>query len=129
MGSPISSVIANLIIKCLESNVIEHLGYRLLFYKRYVDDVITAVHKDDIDDLVHSFNQYHPSLKFTFKFESNNKISFLDMVLINKDDNISVDWYHEAKTHVVRSVLSVLVTPSKSTREKCYRWSFREREV
>lgn len=86
MGSPISPAIANLVMETLDNSVITSLNYQLPFYKRYVDDILTTVHKENLDNLLHSFNQFHPRLNFTSEVERDNKISFLDM---------SLDWYQK----------------------------------
>lgn len=95
MGSPISPAIANLVMESLESQVINNLAYQLPFYKRYVDVILTAVHPDNLDNIGHSFNLFHPNLRFTHEVEVNNKISFLDILLINNNGSILLDWYQK----------------------------------
>lgn len=95
MGSPISPIVANLVMEKLESDVISKLGYQLPFFKRYVDDILTAVHVDHLTDIVDSFNSFHPKLQFTREIEVDNKISFLDLSVVNMDGTLNIDWYQK----------------------------------
>ena len=45
MGSPISSVIAQLVMEHAEKCIIDNLTFDILFYKRYVDDCLLAILK------------------------------------------------------------------------------------
>lgn len=93
MGSSISSVIAQIVLEELESEVIPKLKYQLPFYFRYVDDCITAVPKTKCDEVLNYFNAYHPKLKFTIEIEENNKINFLDMTIHHDKNTIKTQWY------------------------------------
>lgn len=95
MGSPISPAIANLVMEALETSVISCLTYELPFYKRYVDDILTCVHSDNLENIVQAFNSYHPKLKFTSELESEGRISFLGMSVINIDNRVHLDWYQK----------------------------------
>lgn len=51
--------------------------------------------KDDVNYLLDTFNNYDNKLKFTLEVQHNNKLNFLDIGLIQIDDNIITDWYHK----------------------------------
>lgn len=93
MGSPISSVIAQLVLEDLEENIIKNYDHKINFYKRYVDDCITAIDETFINDFLSQLNSYHPKLQFTFEMEKNNSINFLDLTLIKKNNKILTQWY------------------------------------
>ena len=44
----------------------------------YVDDTVTAVHKDEIDDFHEHLNRWKVDIKFSKEIEENGKIPFLD---------------------------------------------------
>ena len=48
---------------------------------RYVDDIFTAVHKDEIDDFHEHLNGQNTGIQFTRKIEENGKIPFLDCLV------------------------------------------------
>ncbi|KYQ48579.1 hypothetical protein ALC60_12372, partial [Trachymyrmex zeteki] len=66
-----------------------------LFYYRYVDDVILALPSNTIDDTLDTFNSLHNRLQFTVEVGTNNKLSFLDTMLIIDNQRIIFDIYHE----------------------------------
>ncbi|XP_046615634.1 uncharacterized protein LOC124303010 [Neodiprion virginianus] len=95
MGSPISPVVANLVLEHFEKKIISHLPFSLPFYYRYVDDIITCVKKENLQLLLTKFNNFHPRIQFTFELEKDGKISFLDTMVINHNDTIILDWHHK----------------------------------
>lgn len=97
MGSPISSTIAQLVMEYLEETVINNLDINITFFKRYVDDCLTAVPENKITDLINAFNNFHTKLQFTSEIEQNNQINFLDLTLVRKIENekIKTKWYNK----------------------------------
>lgn len=77
MGSPLSPVIADLVLHDLEIKVLKRLSFFLSFYYCYVDDIVLVAPRMDFQNVLHIFNSYHPRLKFTLKVSENNKICFL----------------------------------------------------
>ena len=53
MGSPVSAVIANLVMEDVEQRALAIItGETFAFWKRYVDDVISAVSKNEVENLL-----------------------------------------------------------------------------
>lgn len=95
MGQPISSTIADLVMQFIEEKIIKKLN-NITFYKRYVDDIIIAANKNNIDSIFNTFNNIHSRLKFTLEKETNNSINFLDITLIkNINGSINTNWYRK----------------------------------
>jgi len=59
-----------------------------------VDDIATAVHYTQIDRLLNIFNSFHPRIQFKIEIGI-NKLNFLDITLIKKDNKIEFDWFHK----------------------------------
>lgn len=95
MGSPLSPIIADIVMQDLETSIISNLNCHLSFYYRYVDDIILAAHYDDILKILDAFNNYHEKLKFTHDMEKNNRLSFLDLEIIVHNGRIIIDWFHK----------------------------------
>ena len=94
MGSPLSAILGNLFLEHIESEFL-HLfpGIQPSFWWRYVDDVISLVKPDfDLDQFLCFINNLYPTLKFTYEWESGEKIPFLDVLI------------HNCKTHLKFSV-------------------------
>lgn len=96
MGSPASPVFADLVLEILEEMVIKKLGFKLPFFYRYVDDILTAVPMNKVDEIKKAFNSYNEHLQFTVEEENNGQISFLEALCIRCDRSIKTDWFHKA---------------------------------
>ena len=62
MGSPLSPILADIVMQDFEKKVISMLPARLLFYFRYVDDIILAAPSENIHDCLNVFNSLHARL-------------------------------------------------------------------
>jgi len=91
MGSPLSPVIADIVMQELENTV---LRIRFPIYYRYVDDIVMTVPIDATTDILNAFNEYHPRLQFTLEV-GGNRINFLDTTIILEGNKIKFDWYHK----------------------------------
>lgn len=99
MGSPISCIIANLVLIDIEDTIIKQ-NKNISAYKRYVDDIFITTNEDEIVKIQQQFNNYHHRLKFTIESESDQKsINFLDITLIRIENKIITNWFRkETKT-------------------------------
>lgn len=94
MGNPASPVLANLVMNELITEVVATLPFKLPFIKLYVDDTICACPGDKVDELLKMFNSYHHKLKFTIELEKDNKLPFLDVLVIrNPNGTLETNWY------------------------------------
>ncbi|XP_077273242.1 uncharacterized protein LOC143903487 [Temnothorax americanus] len=95
MGSPLSPIIADMVMQDLEETILESIGFNLPFYFRYVDDIIMSIPRDKAQYILDKFNNYHDRLKFTIEYENDRTLSFLDLKLHIINDTIHIDWYHK----------------------------------
>ena len=79
MGSSLGPVLANIFTVDLERNIIPTLSNNILLWKRYVDDTICFIKLTSINKVVET---YHTNIKFTIETETENKISFLNVLLL-----------------------------------------------
>ena len=91
MGSPVSPIVVNLFMEDLEQKIIatapEHC--KPLFWRRYVDDIISVVKKGKENELQLHMNAMDNSIKFTREEESEEQsIPFLDTKLIRQNGGI-----------------------------------------
>jgi len=91
MGSPLSPVIADIVMQDLEKRALERFKNEIPFYYRYVDDILTAVPRLNTKELLNSFNSLHPRMQFTI--EIGNRLNFLDVMIINNNNLIEFDWF------------------------------------
>ena len=77
-GSPVSFAVAEIVMQDIEEKTLATYSERLPLRLRYVDDTITAVHKNKIDEFHEHLNKQNTSIQFTKEVVENGKIPFLD---------------------------------------------------
>jgi len=96
MGSPLSPIIADLVMCDLEENILNSLNVKPILYYRYVDDIIISATEEEIHDILKKFNGYHHRLKLTLETEANRCLNFLDLSLkVEKNNRIMLDWFQK----------------------------------
>jgi len=94
MGSPLSPMVADLIMQSLELQTINNLSFVPIFYFRYVDDIALAAPSSYLNNLLTKFNSFHPRLKFTLEV-GGDVLNFLDLTLIKKEGRLIFNWYRK----------------------------------
>jgi hypothetical protein len=94
MGSPASPAIADIVMTTLLEKVVKDLREEIMFVRKYVDDLILAVKEEKVENVLNVFNAYHPAIQFTIEREVEQKIPFLDLLLIRKENGkIQTEFY------------------------------------
>lgn len=93
MGSPLSPIIADLVLQDLEINGINKLPFNVPIYFRYVDDILLAIPENEIHTTVNVFNSLHNRLQFTYKPSKNNVINFLNVSILLEDNGFVFDLF------------------------------------
>ena len=93
MGSPLSPILANIVLQDLEQEIFTTNNIISLFYLRYVDDIVLAVHEEKVEEVLDLFNSYHDRLRFTVDFGDENGINFLDVKIMIQEGSIIFDMY------------------------------------
>jgi len=75
MSSPLSPIVADLVLQHLETRAINILSTRLSFY-RYVDDIFLACPCDLINNVLDIFDLLHERIKFTVEVGESNHLNF-----------------------------------------------------
>jgi len=96
MGSPLSLVVANLILQSLELSILNDLMHKPIFYYRYVDDIALSVPFFQLNSLLEKFNSFHHRLKFTMEMGGEeDRLNFLDLTIIKQDNTLIFDWFRK----------------------------------
>lgn len=94
MGNPLSSIIADMVMEDILDDAIAEIDVHLPFIKKYVDDLILSIPEDKIEEVATHFNQQNCNIQFTVEIEKQNRLPFLDIMLIRQDNqNIKTEWY------------------------------------
>lgn len=91
MGSPLSPIIADIVMQDLEDRALTLLSFIPPFYIRYVDDIALAVPSSLQDQTLNSFNSLHPRFQFTMEKGEDNKLNFLDITMILNNNRLIFD--------------------------------------
>ena len=79
-------------------NWFEHcsLEYRLLYYRRYVDDILVLFNSAEHPKRFHSYsNSRHLNVSFTIENEQDNRMSFLDVNVIHEKEKFTTSVYRK----------------------------------
>ena len=87
MGSPISSLLAEIFLQNMENTKILHKNnkhtQKIIYWHRYVDDIIVLYNGNirQCNTLLNYINKLHTQLKFTAEYEQNSTLNFLDLTI------------------------------------------------
>ena len=95
MGSPLDPVLANILMVELERNMVPILSNDILLWIRYVDNTICFIKLTSFNNVRGTLNSYYKNIRFIIEIETENKISFLDVLLIRNNSLISTKVYHK----------------------------------
>ena len=95
MASPLDPVLANILMVELERNMVPILSNDILLWIRYVDNTICFIKLTSFNKVRGTLNSYYKNIRFIIEIETENKISFLDVLLIRNNSLISTKVYHK----------------------------------
>ena len=101
MGSPVSVVVAEIVMQNIKEQALATYSKTLPLWLRYVDDTITAIHKNKIDEFHEHLNKQNTSIQFTKEIEENGKIPFLDRLVTHENNTLRTTVYRKP-THTDR---------------------------
>ena len=103
MGSPVSPIVANLYMEYLEQEALKTAGdeCKPRLWKRYVDDVLEIVKKEQVDSFTNHLNQVDKTgnIRFTYESEQDGSMPFLDTLIVRKEDGTLKLVVYRKKTH------------------------------
>ena len=83
MGSPVSVVVAEIVMQHVEERALATCRQTIPLWLRYVDDTFTTVHKHEIDAFNDHLNERNADIQFTKEIGENGKLPVID----NNDNN------------------------------------------
>lgn len=95
MGSPASPVIADIIMEELLDITIDKMESKPKIMTKYVDDLFAIVKKNDVDSTLLILNSFNKQIQFTMEKEMDNKLPYLDSVIIRQGITLKMDWYQK----------------------------------
>ena len=97
MGSPLSSLFADLFLGILERTVISRLERQgvVLKWIRYVDDCICISKKNSFSAILEKVNNWDKNIKFSFEKMIDNKLNFLYSTVFVQNDTFEFRSYRK----------------------------------
>jgi hypothetical protein len=98
MAAPTSSIFSEIYLQYIENTAIYDIliNNHITGYFRYFDDIlIYNKPTTNIYDVFNIFNNLMPTMKFTMEKEMDNKISFLDITILNESHSLSFNIYRK----------------------------------
>ncbi|XP_058983463.1 uncharacterized protein LOC131804504 [Musca domestica] len=95
MGSPISPIIADIIMEKLLDETMNKLTIKPRFLTKYVDDIFCIVKKEEVENTLKTLNMYNKQLRFTMESELNNQLPYLDSLVQREGKKLLLDWYQK----------------------------------
>ena len=76
MGSPISPVLANLVMEEIEETATSTFPHPSKWWFRYVDDSHSCLKKDQVNKFHKHLNSIKPNIQFTMELENSNRLTY-----------------------------------------------------
>ena len=95
MGSPVSVVVAEIVLQNIEEQALATYSETLPLWLLYVDDTITAVHENKIDEFHEHLNEQNTNIQFTKEIEENGKIPFLECLVTRENNTLRTTVYRK----------------------------------
>jgi len=94
MGSPLSLIIAEIVLRDIEEEAFSLLPFHVPIYFRYVDDILIATPPEEMNNALNVFNSRHDRIRFTVEINKVNGINFLNLkIMIDENNKIIFDVY------------------------------------
>ena len=98
MGNSLSGLLSGIFLSALESQFLNQNNKNIIFWRRYVDDVLVLWDGDNLSH-IENFHKYintaHPNIKYTIEIEQNNNLKFLDLSITKLQDSLEFDIYRK----------------------------------
>ncbi|UYV65021.1 hypothetical protein LAZ67_3002849 [Cordylochernes scorpioides] len=95
MGSPLSSIAPELVMTRIDKWVCNLHCDDILFWRRYVDDILCICKTDQEETILSTLNSYNPNLSFTIEKEQGHIIPFLDILIIRTPASFHTTVYYK----------------------------------
>ena len=96
MGSPLGPVLAGIFMAELETRIIPTVTDNISHWRRYVDDTFVFIRKGCVEHVLARLNSFHKNIQFTYELENQNKLPFLDVLLIRRGNKIETTVYRKS---------------------------------
>ena len=93
MESPLVPILTGIFMVELEIRIVPTLGNMFVKWKKFVADTLGYMKNISIDIILSKLNSFYPNIQFTYDVEEENKLPFLDALLIRNLNFIETKVY------------------------------------
>ena len=104
MGSPISPIVADIFMQDFEDRAFTKYERIPRIWKRFVDDVIVVIRKDDSQAVLNHLNSQHRKIQFTMEEEENGSLPFMDVRFTRNNSGRLEREVYQKPTHTNRYI-------------------------
>ena len=99
MGSRIAPMLADIFMSKLEEKLYRFTINKPRIWYRYVDDILCIFNnRQNLTDFLSRINKWHPNIHFTIEREKNQRLSFLDLLIIRQNNRYVTTIYRKPTT-------------------------------
>ena len=102
MGSPLSPIIANMVMEEMEQTALNTYLNPPSLWLRYVDDMYAIMEKIEVEPFHDYLYTISTSIKFTKKLEKSGQLAFLDVSVQQREDGSLATRVYRKPTHTDR---------------------------
>ncbi|UYV81374.1 hypothetical protein LAZ67_20000978 [Cordylochernes scorpioides] len=95
MGSPLSSIVAEIVMVSLDERINQQQSSSIYFWKRYIDDIFCFTKIDSVSHILKDLNSFHPDISFTYETETSLVLPFLDILIIRTNNFLHTTVYYK----------------------------------
>ena len=98
MGSPLSSFLADIYMSYIEEKIEKLNLFKFIkYWGRYVDDILVIWYgnEENLNTFYEHINNISINLNFTLEKEKDNKLNFLDLTLIKKNNRLEFNIFRK----------------------------------
>lgn len=94
MGSSLAPILVERVLDTIIDETLMKIDFLTPFWFSYVDDHLTAVPENKIQEIIDVLHTYDSNIKFTYEFENERRLDYLD-ITIHRDENgkLTTNWY------------------------------------
>lgn len=93
MGSPASPVIADIVMEEVLDYAINMMKSKPKILTKYVDDIFAIIKVNEVEETLRILNSYSNQIQFTKEEVAEDKLPYLDSLVIRKGDILKLNWY------------------------------------
>lgn len=98
IGGSVSGILADFVITDLLDYAIYESGLNITLVKKYVDDMLIIISRDEVENFLNIMNSVNKAIQFTLETEEHQLLPFLDLRIHRKNNNTFETSYYQKVT-------------------------------